>query len=224
MKKSEAVEYIQQELARGRSADEITTTLSQQLGAPSEVVAAFVSNVAQAFKTQPSPVAPSSVPPPNQFPPADMFASDKIPQGMENAAGAAGQEALEKMVLDALKKNRRHSDIVMMVCEQTGSSWDQAQRLVGRVASQNRKSLITRQNTLIIPLTLVAILAGLALVTAGVDEGLKAAASAADGLGYEDISQIEYIIRYGIWGFVLGFTLLIGGIYGLIRALQAQTG
>jgi hypothetical protein len=124
------------------------------------------------------------------------------------------------MVVKELGKNRKQSDVVMQVCEQTGLNWDQAQRLVARIATKNRKKLTSKQNRIFIPLAAIALLVGLALIAASISEVLDAAAHASDVV--QDANEVEFIVREVFWGFVTGGALLLGGIAGLIRALQTQ--
>lgn len=72
--------------------------------------------------------------------------------------------ALERAILAALSRQQRHSDVVLMVCEKTGLSWDQAQQLVANVSQKNRKRLNRRGGCLQAFVSLLAILAGLGLL------------------------------------------------------------
>ena len=79
---------------------------------------------------------------------------------------------------------------------------------------------------IIIPLSALAVLAGLALLGASINEGLQMAQALVESPSDlpASASTVEFLIREGIWGLVIGMSLLLGGIYGLIRALQTQFG
>jgi hypothetical protein len=126
---------------------------------------------------------------------------------------------LEKHILNDLAKSRRQEDIIMEICEKTGASWDQAQRLVARIATQNRKKLTTRQNIVLIPLSLGAAGGGLALMLATLKETLIFINSI---FGSNTPGTFVDFDRYTIWGFFLGVGLLLGGVVGLYKALQSQ--
>ncbi len=205
MNKQEAINYIQNELERNRPQEEIAAELSQQLNAPPDLVRKFVSQVA----SEPIPTQQQPSPPP-----AKLAGAEVQPPPT--------QDELEEMIFKALSKNQRHSDIVMEVCEMTGMSWNQAQRLVAQVSTKNRRQLISRQNMVIIPLAALALLAGLALIYASASEGLELARMGNMDNVLNQADEVEYIIREGLWGFILGISLFIGGLYGLIRALQSH--
>ena len=253
MDKQAAIQFIVNELECNRTQEEISAALSQQLNAPPDVVSKFVARVIAGNQAAVSPVQPPSTPPPDlqTLPqpdpdgqtghPAVETAPEELtnlsatqveeapppPQGYTfptERAPVYDQEALEAMILKALRGNQRQSDIVMDVCENTGMSWNQAQRLVARIATKHHKHLVSRQNMIIIPLSVLALLAGLALLGASINEGLQMAQALAEspsGLP-ASTSTMEFFIREGLWGLVIGMSLLLGGIYGLIRALQTQ--
>ncbi len=74
-------------------------------------------------------------------PPAPVWDPDALSKKSAEPLSPGDQARLEKAILAALSKQRRQSDVVMMVCERTGMSWDQSQRLVAEVSMKNRKSL-----------------------------------------------------------------------------------
>ena len=131
---------------------------------------------------------------------------------------------LEASILKQLSKNKKHTDIVIGVCEQTGMNWDQAQRLVARIESQNRKKLTSRYNRFLIPFTVIVLLAGVALLIAGASELLPIARGIADPRG-DVVSEVMYtrgLIQEAFWALVMGLGLLLGGGVGLFKALQSQ--
>jgi hypothetical protein len=253
MDKQAAIQFIVNELERNRTQDEITAALSQQLNAPPDVVSKFVARVSAGNQATETPAQPPSTPPPDletlpqpdpegqigypavetapeqlMAPPATQVeGSPPAPQEYtfpNERAPVYDQEAMEAMILKALRCNQRQSDIVMDVCENTWMSWNQAQRLVARIATKHHKHLVSRQNMIIIPLSALALLAGLALLGASINEGLQMAQALAESPSDlpASTSTMEFFIREGLWGLVIGMSLLLGGIYGLIRALQTQ--
>jgi len=232
MDKQGAIIFIHRELDNNRSQEEIVTLLSQELGAPPDLVSKFVAQVVAerpkftaAPRRQPASPAPAAqaVPPASvSYQPVEAAARSAHAQPDQQPSWAIpklefDQEEMDQLVLKFLSKSQRHNDVVAIVCERTGMNWGDAQRLVARVASKNRKHLAFRQNIIIIPLSLVAILAGLALLYAGVSEAyLMGSAAVADP------SSLAYANRDVVWAIPTGLTLLVGGGFGLYKALKAQ--
>ena len=200
MDKQEAIDFVLDELDKGHSLTDITSTLSLKLGAPPEVVGKFVTQTAERYqqsqaalkfptsssqmpsafsappKAPPPPVIPSAslpsqpvrpepIPEPNpvyQAPvvpvaaPASQAAPAADLASASEAIGQVGKEAaspeLEKFILDQLGKNKKVSDVVLLVVEKTGMEYRAAQRLVSRVGARNAKKVAAKQNCVIIPL------------------------------------------------------------------------
>lgn len=145
------------------------------------------------------------------------------PQAMMTAeALSPGDRArLEKAILAALAKQQRQSDVVMMVCERTGMSWNQAQRLVADVNMKNRSKMNKRQGTIQILLSLVALLAGLALVFLVLSEAytyyrLYAQPEAVGS------AMLPVLDRFTLWGGVVGILLFLGGITGIVLGIRKR--
>ncbi|MBN1149188.1 MAG: hypothetical protein JXA78_18150 [Anaerolineales bacterium] len=244
MDKQEAITIIHRELGNNRSQEEIVALLSQQLGAPADLIRSFVARVVvqepgSAALPRRQPVTPPAVearaaparsvqPAPAPQPAsAQAFVGSRSDQaqpdsqtGWSYSRPEFDQEEMEAFILKSLSKSRRQNDVVAIVCERTGLDWGDAQRLVARVASKNRKRLAFRQNLLIIPLALIAILAGLALLYAGVSEAYLMGSSA-----IADPSALAYSrpeVESMVWAIPTGFILLVGGGFGLYKALKAQ--
>lgn len=250
MDKQEAIVFIRRELDNNRSQEEIVTLLCQELGAPPDLVRKFVAQVVAqapnpAAAPQRQPVrppdeaaqAPSRASASDQ--PVEVDAPASWPSPVRSDAAVQSdpersalqsswsipepefdREEMEKLVLKSLSKNKRQSDVVAIVCERTGMNWGDAQRLVARVASKNRKHLAFRQNMVIIPLALIAILAGLALLYAGVSEAyVMGSAAIADpsSLAYE-----SHDVESTVWAIPTGLMMLVGGGFGLYKALKVQ--
>jgi hypothetical protein len=297
MEKQEAIEFIQKELEQNRSQAEIVVALSQQLGAPPEIVARFVSQtianspLSQAPQTpetklgepqasSESPTLQATEAPPNESLPSftsetppeeppvieesparypdwsDPFytQADESPSTMvepesidvpatikiaapqsetdffpaEDASSPRSSTSevdseLEKEIVRELSRNMRQSDVIVMVCEKTGLSWDSAQRLVARVSMKNRKKLASRQNFIMLPMALIFIVAGLALVGASGSEMLTFINVLINPNAVPP-GTTPHVSRSTISYFVLGVLLILGGAVGLFRALQNQFG
>jgi hypothetical protein len=242
MEKQQAIDFIQRELNNHRGQKEITALLCEQLSAPADVVGKFVSRIASQMpeaavdQTQAAaaPAAPEQVmPEPVAYAPpeqAEETQSDfeKAPSAPSQPVWEAGalssapkidQAELEAMITKELAKNNRQSDVAVSVCEYTGMNWDDAQRLVARVAMEKRKHLTTRQNFIFIPLAVIAILVGIALVYAGVSESYTTGSALMTGAPLESSSQDVQGI---VWAIPTGVGLLLGGGFGLYKALRAQ--
>ncbi len=165
---------------------------------------------------QPSPANTSWSPPPASTPswqaPAPAMSQQPDPE-------------LEAFVLRALTKSSKQSDVVMMVCERENLNWDEAQRIVARIATQNRKKLTGRQNRIIIPLAVIAIIVGLLLAYAGLREiYLVTTAIEAYQAGNPAAIPVEARdpMRNAPWAVLAGLSITLGGIFGLFKAIKAQ--
>ena len=246
MEKQDAIQFILQEQANGHDQAEITTLLSQRLGAPEDKVAPFVVQTLASQLARPAarpasqeptipppsaqaapapqivrpPVTPAAGQPATQMGPFDSPAYP-LPNSQANAPI---DPELEKSVLQALMRNTKTSDIVMMVCEQTGMDWSQAQRLVARVASQNRKKVASRQNLMPLILSALALLAGLALLAAGANEFYTEWLILSGNPNAANLPPEAYDIapRSAFWSLLTGLGLLVGGVVGTVIALRHQ--
>lgn len=131
------------------------------------------------------------------------------------------EQELHKLILDLLKKGRRRSDVTMLVCERTGMEWNQAQRLVAQVEVENYRSLSLRKNSFVVTLGILGALAGLVILLFGL-------AGLAPYLAFFTGAQIDLPIYLemspeALLGLLTtGFGLLVGGIVGVIWAIQSQ--
>ena len=171
------------------------------------------------------PPSPANVParPIFQVPPSvspSPYTPPVIP-GAVSANPLQGNTELEKWTLSALSKNRVMNDIVMHICEETGASWDQAQRFVAQVRMANRKTLTTRQNIMPILLSIMAILAGIALFGAGVNEVKEVIQYYINPAAYPN-GLTSDIDRLTIAAIASGPVLFFGGIVGLFLSLKKQ--
>jgi hypothetical protein len=133
---------------------------------------------------------------------------------------------LTALILKLAGRNTKQSDIVMTVCERHNLDWKDAQRLTARIMSKNRKTISSKQNALMLPFSIVMLLAGGALIFASLMEFLRlrdllVSQSAMANIAL--INQTDYMIRYVVPFAVMGLAFLAGGLFGLIKAIQTRT-
>lgn len=253
MDKQDAIDFIIQEYENGLSPSDIASVLSKKLNAPLEIVQRFVhktleqrlalvNTLAQAPLP---PAAPIPTPPINEptqqsieeesseAKPDPIALPTGLPQNSPEAsishadilAAYADDPRLQKFVLKELGKDAKQSDVVMKVCEQTGLDWRDAQRLVERIAAQHRHKLLAKQNMIIIPLSLMALLAGILLTIAGAEE-LFAFGNALLGLQASQnpagLPPTQEFVRSAPWAVMTGLGLILGGVAGLVNVIKRQ--
>jgi hypothetical protein len=234
--------FVAQVAADWKSADTSTAAASAGIESPNSVApvdqaqpspnpaerqdfASLHPDIPQTFQPDPqpaqaaydrSPVIPAE--------PAPSVSEYSIPDISSRPKSQPVDPELEAEILKLLSKNKKRTDIAMMACEQTGMNWDQAQRLVARIESQNRKKLTSRHNRFLIPFTIIVLLAGVALLIAGASELLPIAREMADPQNdlVTDVMYTQGLIQEAFWALVMGLGLLLGGGVGLFKALQSQ--
>ena len=102
--------------------------------------------------------------------------------------------------------------------------YGQAQRLVSRVGARNYKKVARRQNCLIIPLAVLALVAGLVLLGASVFEAyaIRVLLPSPNNLSMEQVQAAVERGRDLPWAFITGLALSVGGCIGLISAVRKQ--
>ncbi|OGO36777.1 MAG: hypothetical protein A2W35_04995 [Chloroflexi bacterium RBG_16_57_11] len=250
--KEQAIQIVLEEYENGFSPTDIAQNLSQQLGVPFDPVYQFVmrtlSEQVEIWQSSPEdePVPPPA--PPTQPDPVALFLGGYEPTAEEQAetenslaestktAGLAGAKTpslkaleqdpkVEKFVLQMLAKNRKTSDTVLAVCEQTGLDWNDAQRLVGRIAAKNQKTLKSQQNRLPLILSVIAIVAGALLLFAGISESFTIYSVVRRAPSAEEMvmaAASQEFLRRAFWSLVTGGALLVGGAVGLFISLRSQ--
>jgi len=136
----------------------------------------------------------------------------------------AEQNEVEEYILRELGRQRKQNDVIIGVCQMTGLHWRHAQKLVAKVMAHNQKKLITNQNMIIIPLALIAVLVGVILVIASVNEMLVFRNLLIDPNSVTP-EQVNYLSETGreiIWAFGIGAILGLGGIIGMFMAIKKQ--
>ncbi len=150
-----------------------------------------------------------------------MIAAEPLaPAGRETAVSPE----LEKYILDELGKSKREGDVVLGVVERTGMEYRQAQRLVSRVGAKNYKKVTARQNCVIIPLAVLALVAGLVLLGASVFEAyqIRFLLPSPNDLNIEQVQAAVQRGRSLPWAFITGLALAVGGGIGLVGAIRKQ--
>ena len=133
-------------------------------------------------------------------------------------------EELTADVLRRLKKGEDRNDIITMVCERAGTSWPQAQRLVGQVEVDNYQGLSFRRNIPLLVGSLFTSLGGMAISLLG----LIAASSYLSMLTGTpiDVPQNLQLLRIqptsALMLAFVGALVAIGGGIGVFRALQGE--
>jgi hypothetical protein len=133
-------------------------------------------------------------------------------------------EVLEKFVLQQLKKQRRHNDIVETVCNQTGWHWNTSQRFVAKTQTKHHDDLQSSRNRITLTFGIGLILIGLFMAANGVSslsdyvEFASFATSTPEVL--LNISPQRVLFTLG--AIVTGLGMVIGGSYGIARALSSR--
>jgi hypothetical protein len=116
-------------------------------------------------------------------------------------------------VIKEIAGSRHRNDVIMTLCEKTGSSWDQARRFVQKVESENRQAIAARQSPLLILIGVGIIIVGLFLVAY---------------YGYRTLTGTIYIflnmpIPYlGNAVYIgTGLAMMAGGSVGLLRTARS---
>jgi hypothetical protein len=253
MNKEEAIDFVQEELYHGRSIEQICETLSEKLGAPRELVKKFVEKTAadyqqeleQLIETSKTPTEEAlegfTLPKPETSEIVSTFltgspeaaASAPAPVKLESVQASLAQPAppadsdqleQEELILRELSRQRKRSDVVLSVCQETGMDWNQAQKLVARVAARNQKKLVKKQNMVVIPLSVIALIIGLILIVAGVSEAISSGILQTN-FSETNVNELDYLyglIRQLAWALIVGLVLSVGGLAGLVIAIRKQ--
>lgn len=129
---------------------------------------------------------------------------------------------VQKFVIKELGKNSKQSDVIVKVCERYGIDWKDAQRLVVRIHSQNRGTIASRQNRLLIPMSVLISVAGAALLFSGIMELFDLRKVLAGGSETQIFDATNYFVRRTLPAAILGVGMMAGGLFGLTKALRAQ--
>jgi hypothetical protein len=232
MNKQEATDFVIRELARRRSRDDIITELCQRTGGTREQVRRFIQLVESQNRptaaasvstpaSAPMPVARPARPAPAvtptlapATPPAPVETPTRpAPPPLGGKIGDAIVQENTAFVISELGKHRNRNDLIMALCEKTGGSWNEMQRFVQQVESQNRQKITARQSPILIMIGVTTILMGLVLT-------VYMAIETWHGVNYFLIgTPIPYSgnVFYG----VTGLGMLGGGTLGTLRTLRS---
>ena len=232
MDKQEATDFVIRELGKRRNRDDIITELCQRTGGTREQVQRFVQWVESqnrptsaaplsATAAAPRPAAPPARPAPTSTPtPAPAISptpaaptSRTAPPPLGGEIGDAITQENTAFVINELGKHRNRNDLIMALCEKTGGSWNEMQRFVQQVESQNRQKITARQSPILIMIGVTTIIMGLLLT-------VYMAIETWHGSNYFLIgTPIPYSgnVFYG----VTGLGMLGGGTLGTLRTLRS---
>jgi hypothetical protein len=232
MDKQEATDFVIRELGKRRNRDDIITELCQRTGGTREQVQRFVQLVESqnrptsaapisATAAAPRPAAPPAHPAPTRTPtPAPAISPTSAaptnrptPPPLGGKIGDAITQENTAFVINELGKHRNRNDLIMALCEKTGGSWNEMQRFVQQVESQNRQKITARQSPILIMIGITTIVMGLLLT-------VYMAIETWHGSNYFLIgTPIPYSgnVFYG----VTGLGMLGGGTLGTLRTLRS---
>ena len=180
---------------------------------------AGASEPATSFETAPIPVEP--LPRQAKFVPPTRKSED-----LEDEASSPkiDLEPLRMEVLKRLKKQKRFNDIVEFVCTNTGWHWNKSQRFVARVKTKHHDELMSGQNRTTMIIGIGFILVGLVMTLNGAsvisDYAKLAVFARTNPEALFAISPQEII--FALMATVTGLGMIIGGGYGIGRALTDQ--
>ena len=132
-------------------------------------------------------------------------------------------QALTDYTVKELSSFEEIDDIIVEICTRTGWHWERAQNFVDDVQAEHHRLVTQRRNRLIIPLG-VAIMIGGGVITYFVGDilwhqyGMLTGRNASNEVIISII--ISLIMQNGYWLFI-GLAMLIGGAYGIGKALYS---
>lgn len=135
------------------------------------------------------------------------------------------QAAVETFVRQELRRQPQ-DDVILRLCEATGMSWPEAHKIVTQIAARKQKKAARNQNLVSIALSLIALLAGTALVITAISAAVSQQPLILDpaSLGPEEIKNLYSASRQLLWAFLLGSALGIGGLVGLALSVRKPSG
>lgn len=128
-------------------------------------------------------------------------------------------EAVNRFVIKSIKNHHRHNDIVAAVCSRTKMDWNEAQRLVASIQTQNYEELSTSNRTTEMWLSMVFIFGGILLLGWSLS-GVVYMIKALTGQQPSDLPS-EFLV-WQVGGFVISLGIIAGGIFGFYRSLSNQ--
>jgi hypothetical protein len=138
--------------------------------------------------------------------------------------GQPDLEVLENFVLQQLKKQRRHNDIVEAVCNRTGWHWNTSQRFVAKTQTKHHDDLQSSRNR-------IPLIFGIGLILIGLFMAVNGVISLSDYVKFASVttSTPEILLNispqrvlFTLGAIVTGLGMVIGGSYGITRALSSR--
>ena len=143
---------------------------------------------------------------------------------------SVGQEAdldidtdtLAENVFQQLKQQHRHNDIVEKVCNQTGWHWNKSQRFVARVQTKRHDELQSGKIRVIVAI-------GIGIIFVGLIMALNGASALSDYAKITTYARTNpemllnispYAVVYALGSTITGIGMIIGGGFGIARALS----
>jgi len=129
---------------------------------------------------------------------------------------AMNHEALTNLIIKELSKHKDPKEIARKVCEQSNLNWNEAERLIEEVASQNKIKISTRQSPLLIFLSIGTLVLGIGLLAYNMRFVM-------DFFQRDTVGQILSLQSgyYRVAELVTGMGMTIGGFYGMWKTLVA---
>ena len=125
-------------------------------------------------------------------------------------------EELTNLIVKELSKHRDRKEITRIVCEHSYLNWNEAEKLVGDVAIQSKRTIAARQSPLLVFLSIGTLVLGIGLLAYSVKYIV-------DFVQEDTVARIlslrsgYYILGESVTG--LGMT--VGGFYGLWKTMAA---
>ncbi len=122
-------------------------------------------------------------------------------------------EQLTRQIVDDLARQRDRSDIILMVCQESGLNWTQAEQLVQQVEAQQAHAIAGKQVPLLIFLGTVTVVAGLLLLLYSIRILVE--------ISHGDLLEVMLSLGssyYPLAAGWIGLTMVAGGVIGLYRA------
>jgi hypothetical protein len=117
----------------------------------------------QVESSRPTTTAPAVTLAAAPKPAASTFAS-LSPAAIADTGDVLNTPENTAFVIKEIAGHRHRNDIILALCEKTGSSWDSVQRFVQKVESENRQAITARQSPLLIMIGVGTIVLGLLMV------------------------------------------------------------
>jgi len=198
----QAEEFVVAELERRRPRVEIIQELAQLSGEPVELAARFLAVVENRRAAHRRPL-PAAV---------------KQNTAQRHRLTIEQNPELVQFIVSELGKHRKRSDVVAAVCERTGREWKEVQSFVAEVEVQERGKVQARKNVVLIPLGILIIIGGLALMLPGIVETVLLAMR----LLAIPLPQSSGGEAGNIGGLFVGALMVGGGAYSIYRGVRAQ--